>query len=238
MTAPRNAAASAAEDNPLRMIPVLLVPRLARPGANRYALELLGRLACVDTGLREAAREQLASRRAAQAADKARAVELEDAFVAALVRKHRASELGFDNDHERLHAPLLAAFVHAEGARQLRDIVPQKMSCTPYADALRQLQPQCQGLEDSLEERVYAGLGSLGLTTNARTGEEKPGRDEQDPVMLDHAHTMREFVVDLWEALVGVMHNGWYDEDDERQFNVPGHQGSVWSDPPVWFERD
>jgi hypothetical protein len=152
------------------------------------------------------------------------------------MRKHRASELGDDNDYERLHAPLLAAFVHAEGARQLRDVVPQKMSCTPYADALRQLQPQCQRLEDSLEERVYAGLGSLGLTINEDTGEEEPGRDEQDPVMLDHAHTMREFVVDLWEALVGVMRSGWYDEDDVRQFDVPGHDG-CWTDP-LWFERD
>jgi hypothetical protein len=81
MTAPRNAAASAVEENPLRMIPPLLVPRLARRSANCYALELLGRLACVDTGLREAAREQLALRRAAQAADQARAVELDNAIV-------------------------------------------------------------------------------------------------------------------------------------------------------------
>jgi hypothetical protein len=81
MTAP-DAVAPSAEQDPLRMVPLLLMPRLARPGANCHALALLGRLACVDTGLRDAAREQLAPRRASQAADAARADELERAIVA------------------------------------------------------------------------------------------------------------------------------------------------------------
>jgi hypothetical protein len=74
------------------MVPLLLIPLLARPGANCYALALLGRLACVDTRLRDAAREQLAARRAAQQADAPRAAELERAMVKRLVRKQNASE--------------------------------------------------------------------------------------------------------------------------------------------------
>ncbi len=158
-------------------------------------------------------------------------------FQSALVRKHNASEIG---EYEHLHkdnAPLLAAFVHAEGARQLRGIAPQKMSRTPYADALRLLQPEFQRVEDSLEEREYAGLGLLGTTFNDDTGEEERGQSPRDLTFLDHVHMMREFVVSLWEALAGVMANGWYDEEDERQFDVPGHVGGVWTNQPLWFER-
>jgi hypothetical protein len=83
-------AASAAVEDPLRMIPLqLLVPRLARPGgANCYALELLGRLACVDTGLREAAREVMVRSLGAPAA----------AFCSVLAH-HPAAPLLFDGGH-------------------------------------------------------------------------------------------------------------------------------------------
>jgi hypothetical protein len=228
------------EENPLRMVPLLLVPRLARPGANCYALALLGRLACVDTGLRDAAREQLAPRRAAQLADAARAAELERAIVAALVRKHNTSRSEPGDEYEPVHTnsvALLTAFVQAEGARQLRRIAPQKMTRTPYSDAMRQLRPACQRLEGRmLEERGYWGLGSLGMTFDGETGDEVRG-ETPPPDYLDHTYTMREFARDLCEELAAVMANGWWDEDDARQFGVPGHVGHNWNDLPLWFER-
>jgi hypothetical protein len=70
---------------------------------------------------------------------------------------------------------------------------------------------------------------------NDATGKEERGESPRDGVTLDHAYTMREFVETLWEELSAVTANGWWDEEDERQFGVPGDVG--WNSQPLWFER-
>ena len=202
------------ETSSLRTIALLLVPRLASPEANRYALSLLGRLACCDTGLRDLAREALASRLVSQAADTAEnAPKLERAFIDALVRHHECGE-GVIPSHRTLGC--IEAFVRRAIDEKIRraPVAPQLMSASPYADALLALPRVVEAATWSVAERCYDGLGPLG------------GEPALDGSFGDHAHTLDEIGDENGDTLAYVLCNGWWDEEDPRQFDVPGDVGT------------
>ena len=217
-------------ESSLRAIALLLVPRLARPEANRYALSLLGRLACCDTGLRDLAREYMAPRLVSQAADTAEnARKLERAFMVALVRHHKAGEGCKSVSRRTLRC--IAAFVRRAMNEKIRraQVAPQLMSASPYADALLALPRVVELATWPVAERCYGGLGPIG------------GKPAMTGVFADHAHTLDEVGDEVADTLAYVLCNGWWDDEDPRQFDVPGFVGdfdAVWYSGPYPLTTD
>jgi hypothetical protein len=170
----------------LAVIPAILVAFLDKPNANRVALKLLGRLACIDARTRAAVRPRIAARRAAQAASKAAALPQLCESIVRTLRCIHAQQIGVpcEPSCDRCNAGYALPDLdevndmrEEEGLEPLAPLTPAQLAwlrkhCRAMLNKTAQPQPymslapfsDCQAavdMHEAINEAAYEGFNEL-----------------------------------------------------------------------------